>query len=180
MKSNKLEKILLVLLAVCAVISLGLYLNRNKVKDELVFHNSGEEVATIKVSISGEVVRPGDYVVKKDSRLQDVIYAAGGVTGIADIKKLDADTRLMDGMTIEVPAVADNRIPKVVPVVNINTADAKTLCLIPGVGEVIAGRIIKYREENGKFNDISEIMNVNGIGEKTFARIKDFIKTEET
>ena len=99
---------------------------------------------------------------------------------VADTENIDIDARLLDGMTIDVPAIGDEKIPKALPVININTADAQTLCLIPGIGEVISERIIKYREENGEFTDISQIMNVNGIGEKTFAKIKDFIKTEET
>ena len=180
MKLEKIEKILVVVLIICSVASVGVYLSRSNVKDELVFHSAAKPESYINVSVTGEVINPGEYVVKKGSRLQDVIYAAGGVTGIADTKKLDADARLIDGMTIEVPSVEDESIPKALPVVNINTADAKTLCLIPGVGEVIAERIIKYREEKGGFKDTAEIMKVNGIGEKTFAEIKDFIKTEET
>ena len=149
MNLEKIEKILIVVLIICAISSLGLYMNRNKVEDELVFHNSGKAVAYIKVSVTGEVANPGDYVVQKDSRVQDVIYAAGGVTGIADTENIDIDARLLDGMTIDVPAIGDEKIPKALPVININTADAQTLCLIPGIGEVISERIIKYREENG-------------------------------
>lgn len=180
MKPEKIEKIVLVILAICAVISFGLYMNRNKVEDELVFHKSGDAEAYIKVSLTGEVSNPGEYAVQKDSRVQDVIYAAGGVTALADTKRIDADARVIDGMTIDIPAMGDEKLPKALPVININTADARTLCLIPGIGEVISQRIIEYREENGNFTDVSQIMNVNGIGEKTFAKIKDFIKTEET
>lgn len=63
--------------------------------------------------------------------------------------------------------------------ININTADAKELTLLPGVGEVIAERIITYRSENGGFDNIEEIMNVSGIGEDTFERLKPLIICEE-
>lgn len=60
-------------------------------------------------------------------------------------------------------------------IVNINTASVQELMTLTGVGESKAQAIIKYREENGKFNNINEIMNVSGIGEKAFEKIKDFI-----
>ena len=63
--------------------------------------------------------------------------------------------------------------------IDINSADAETLCFLPGIGEVLSARIIAYREENGPFKDISEIMNVEGIGEATFDKIKDYITAED-
>lgn len=63
--------------------------------------------------------------------------------------------------------------------IDINSADADTLALLPGVGEVLAGRIIGYREENGAFAEISDIMAVEGIGPGTFDKIKDYITAEE-
>ena len=60
-------------------------------------------------------------------------------------------------------------------VVNINTADVSKLSTLNGIGESKAQAIIKYREDNGKFTKIEDIMNVSGIGEKAFEKIKDFI-----
>jgi competence protein ComEA len=62
--------------------------------------------------------------------------------------------------------------------ININLADSETLSLLPGIGEVLAGRIVEYREKNGDFTDISEIMYVNGIGQSTFDKLKDYITVE--
>lgn len=59
--------------------------------------------------------------------------------------------------------------------ININTADAQTLDLLPGIGPSYAQRIIDYRTANGAFGTVEEIMNVSGIGEKTFAKMKDLI-----
>ncbi|NCB52572.1 MAG: helix-hairpin-helix domain-containing protein [Clostridia bacterium] len=63
--------------------------------------------------------------------------------------------------------------------ININSADAETLRLLPGIGEVLSERMIEYREENGPFGDISEIMEVEGIGQTTFDKIKDYITAED-
>ena len=63
--------------------------------------------------------------------------------------------------------------------ININTASASELTLLSGIGEGRAADIIKYREENGDFSRIEDIMKVSGIGEKTFEEIKDRITAEE-
>ncbi len=62
--------------------------------------------------------------------------------------------------------------------VNINTADKEALSSLPGVGPVIADRIIEYREKNERFKNKKEITNIKGIGEKTFQKIKDLIVVE--
>ncbi len=63
--------------------------------------------------------------------------------------------------------------------ININTADAETLCLLDGIGEKLSEEIVRYRDENGKFNNIEEIMKVHGIGEKIFAGVRDFIYVDD-
>ncbi|MBP3762234.1 MAG: helix-hairpin-helix domain-containing protein [Ruminococcus sp.] len=65
-----------------------------------------------------------------------------------------------------------------VPYIDINTAEKEDLTRIKGIGDYLADEIIYYRNETGGFNNIEEIMNVNGIGEKIFAEIRDFIYVE--
>lgn len=65
------------------------------------------------------------------------------------------------------------------PYINLNTADITELCRLSGIGEVTAGRIVEYREANGGFNNIEEIMLVSGIGEKTFEAIRDMIYVDD-
>lgn len=62
--------------------------------------------------------------------------------------------------------------------IDINSADAETLALLPGIGDTLAARIVRYREENGAFKKISDIMSVDGIGQATFDKIKDYITAE--
>lgn len=66
-------------------------------------------------------------------------------------------------------------MPSIPLYIDLNTADAQTLCLLNGIGEKLSEEIIRYRDENGKFNNIEEIMMVHGIGEKIFADVRDFI-----
>ena len=63
--------------------------------------------------------------------------------------------------------------------INLNAADAASLCTLPGIGEKLAGRIIEYRESYGPFHSIEELMDVSGIGEKKFAAVKDLIYVGE-
>ena len=59
--------------------------------------------------------------------------------------------------------------------VDINTASAEDLAQLPGVGDKVAERIVNYREKNGRFQKVEEIMNVRGIGEKTFVKLRDHL-----
>ena len=61
--------------------------------------------------------------------------------------------------------------------ININTADLYTLMSLPGIGETLSNRIIAYREDNGNFQSIEDLMNVNGIGEAKFEQIQNYITT---
>lgn len=75
--------------------------------------------------------------------------------------------------------IDENNKPNDELFININTADLGALCLLNGIGETIAAEIIKYREENGGFRNIEEIMNVNRIGEKIFNKIRDNIYVDD-
>ena len=63
--------------------------------------------------------------------------------------------------------------------ININTAPVETLALLPGIGEILAQRIVEYREANGPFSSIYELTNVYGIGQQTMFDVERFIKLED-
>lgn len=124
----------------------------------------------ITVYVEGEVVNPGVYTLKDSDRIEDAIEAAGGFTPDADQSALNLAASLRDGDQIHVYKVGD--VPQKV---NLNTAETLLLEALPGIGEVLAQRIIDYRSENGPFQQIDDLTKVEGIGPATFENLKDKI-----
>ena len=139
------------------------------------------------VHITGAVPRPGVYALPEGARVQDVISAAGGFLAEADKQFINLARILEDGELLEIPyaegfsPVIPTPIPDLVlpgsesDLVNINTAASFELESLPGIGPTIAQRIVDYREQNGPFLSIEDIVNVSGIGPGIFERIKDLI-----
>lgn len=148
---------------------------------------SGEE--TVVVHICGAVQAEGVYTLPAGSRYLDAVEAAGGFTEEAAEDYLNLATVLTDGEKIVVPteeeavsleaeeaAANASEEEESDGLVDINTADREELMTLTGIGEVKADAIIAYREEHGDFETIEDIMNVSGIKEGAFAKIKDQIK----
>ena len=145
--------------------------------------------APLVVDVAGAVARPGVYTLPADSRVQDAIQAAGGTLPDADTRSLNLAELLQDGMRVLVPTrppptftpdpeatVPVRMAPSVILFpININTATQAELESLPEIGPVTAQKIIAYREAHGPFATIEEIMDVPGIGPKTFEQIKDLI-----
>ncbi|MGN0330876.1 MAG: helix-hairpin-helix domain-containing protein [Kineothrix sp.] len=139
------------------------------------------EESTLFVHICGEVAEPGVYELPEGSRIYEAVEAAGGFTEAAEPGYVNLAQVLADGQQVEIPdrksaagikqqeAAADHGL------VDINTAGKPELCTLPGIGESRAESIIAYREKNGGFARIEDIMKVEGIKEGMFARIKDKI-----
>ena len=149
---------------------------------------NGVEISTLFVHICGEVMRPGVYELPEGSRVYEAVEAAGGIRdgGAADYLNL-AET-LKDGMKLEVPSEsqaeewkAQGIKPAADPeakarhMVNLNTATREELMSLRGIGESRAEDIIHYREAFGGFKSIEDIMNVSGIKDAAFEKIKDSI-----
>lgn len=142
-----------------------------------------EEVSYI--HIAGEVARPGVYPIEKGEILQDVIEEAGGLTSKADISQVNLALKLEDEMKITIPEIgaSQDTVPNALieagntsgSKININAASKEELMSLPSIGDVRAEAIIQYREKV-PFRKIEDIMNVSGIGEKTFEGIRDLIK----
>ncbi|OEF96899.1 hypothetical protein BHF71_04000 [Vulcanibacillus modesticaldus] len=145
-----------------------------KVKDTV-----NEEKQDVVVDIKGEVNKPGVYQVDVNDRIQDVITIAGGVTEEADLSQVNLAMKVRDEMVIYIPKtgekLASNPINLNMGKISINNSDINQLMMLDGIGEAKAKAIIEYRNTNGSFKTIEEIMKVPGIGAKIFAQIKDEI-----
>lgn len=144
-----------------------------------------EEVSSILVFIAGAVNRPGVYEFSEGDRVFDAIKSAGGLTASADPLCVNQAALLSDGeqLIIYEKAAEDEQdlSPGNVsvgkdPRIDINTADKALLMTLPGIGEAKAEAIISYREANGAFSSGEELMNVSGIGEALFSKLKEKIR----
>lgn len=133
----------------------------------------------IYVYVCGHVNNPGIVCVRQGDRIYKAIELAGGMSEDADINAINQADYVSDGQKIYVPSLGENYTiqsgEEVNGLININTADANSLMSLPGIGESRAEAIISYRDTNGSFGTIEDIMNVAGIKEAAFAKIKDYI-----
>jgi len=140
------------------------------------------------VHVVGQVHRPGVVRLPPGSRVLDAVQAAGGPTSSADLNHLNLARPVADGEQIVVPKPGETLPAGVVPgiagggvgstsagsvggLVNLNTADAAALDSLPGVGPVIAQRILDWRTQHGRFTSVNELGEVSGIGDKLMAQI---------
>lgn len=153
-----------------------------------------ETPAIIIVHIEGEVLLPGVYELNEGARVNDLVEMAGGLTPEAD-RRINLAQKLQDEVFVYVPSMdEDNRednhelIPsshniafqptgsaQTSSLVNINTADQKSLETLTGIGPVLAERIIVYREEKGPFQQLQDLKKVTGIGDKRYQDIENDI-----
>lgn len=144
---------------------------------------AGESGSEICIYICGCVKNSGVYNLPAGSRVCDAIEAAGGYTKDADLKYWNQAQQMSDGMMIYVPSVDEKlETPEQSGAasteegkININTGTKEELISIPGIGESRAESIIKYREENGDFSSIEDIMLVSGIGNSLFEKMREYI-----
>ncbi len=137
------------------------------------------ETANIVVYVAGAVQRPGVYEMAAGDRVADALQAAGGVLPDADPSSLNLASRLHDGEKIAVPRVGETPPSTGSPgnrPVNLNLASEAELDQVPGIGPVLAQRIIDYRESHGGFKDISELKQVEGIGPKKYEDLKERVE----
>ena len=149
---------------------------------------------TMKVYISGEARRPGVYELPADARLDDALQAAGGPTSDAALEFVNLAKRLSDEDHIHIPGQSEGsagvaRTEASLPQssageaaqggsgrLNINTATAEELTSLPNIGPSRAAAIVDYREREGPFGSVDELMNVGGIGEKITDSIRDLVE----
>lgn len=148
------------------------------------------------VDVKGAVKKPGVYEVKPGMRVVDGIELAGGLTESADRKNINMALQLSDQQVVYIPIKGEIKDfdPKHLmgtagnagneslassssagELVNINTADKNALLTLNGIGDKKADQIISYREKQGGFKTIDDLKQVQGIGDKIFADLKDSI-----
>jgi len=158
-----------------------------------VVTESEPKTTMIMVDIGGAVNDPMVAELEEGSRVEDAINAAGGVTEEADLTEINRAAFLEDGDKILIPEKQDVALNDISNAtdgsakgsytsysddrININTAGSEELQQLDGIGPVTAEKIIEYREKSGNFKTIEDIKNVSGIGEKTFDKLKDDIRT---
>jgi competence protein ComEA len=138
----------------------------------------------MRVSIEGAVATPGVVVVAPGARLNDVAAAAGGFTDEADFTDLNLAGRVGDGESVFIPALGDQlagspdtsvTASSAGGLVDINTASVQDLDALPGIGEVLANRIVDYREANGPYSTVDELAQVDGISPRMVETLRPLV-----
>lgn len=133
---------------------------------------SRQKPETIEVQIKGEVLHPGLYSIPNGSSIQDLIAVAGGLKDSADPDDWPLGREVRSQEVIFIRAKTESGQPDRI---SINTADQNELMELPGIGEASASRILAYRELH-PFTCVEELMNVPGIGQKKFEKLRDRIR----
>ena len=197
--------ILCTIIVVLGGIIFILYKNNSSSKEEIVdIFEEPEEIKEeesnskkVIVDIKGMINNPGVYEVDSNLRVNDVIELAGGLKEGADTSNINLAKLVSDAMTIIIYSTEEvlEKFKQEVCIcncpyiqndacinsnndnnlININTAGIEELTTLTGIGDVKAEAIIKYRSEVGKFKTKEELLNVEGIGEALFEKIKDNI-----
>jgi len=199
---KKVGKILLIATTVIILLTtLGLSLNNVQKKRNLISSvqperefTDGQNSLKVQIYVTGEVVNPGIVEVEKGATILDAVTACGGFTEMASLNinlvySLDRNVTLIikskdngGGATVLETTgdaiIIDSENGLIDGKININHADAGALGLLPGIGEKTALDIIEFRSNNGLFASIEDIMNVPGIKESKFSKIKDYISVE--
>lgn len=161
----------------------------DKIKSDSEPQNNSKQKKIV-VYICGAVKKPGVYEFKSGSRVYDAVKAADGFKKHAVKTAINQARYLEDGEQISIPTIKEFKTnsskeeikqdktassPANDKLININTASASELTSLSGIGQSRADAIIEYRETNGSFKDISDIMKISGIKEGVFNKIKNKI-----
>ena len=131
-----------------------------------------EVVNYVYVDVKGEVLNPGVYRVSDKCRIFQVLEIAGGLSENSDTTSVNLAAKVVDEQIIRIPKKEELVTSTII---NINTATASELDLLPGIGYTTATNIIDYRTNIGLFKTKEEIKLVSGIGDAIYEQIKDLI-----
>lgn len=137
----------------------------------------------IRVHVTGAVTVPGVYTLSESARVEEAIQAAGGLQEEADPQLLNLAATLADGQRLYIPPTQDVTLTTddrginldASSLVNINTASFAELDSLPGIGEVKSQAILDYRQKNGLFTALEDLMKVEGISQSLFEKLEGLI-----
>lgn len=146
--------------------------------------NEKTEVSETKiyVQVSGAVVSPGVYELAEGSRIFEAVALAGGITEDADASQINQAQKLSDGEMIYIKYQGEEDTQGIVTEqqtderINLNTATEEQLMTLPGIGQAKAKSIIAWREANGGFTQIEDLMKIEGIKEGIYSKIESSIR----
>jgi competence protein ComEA len=196
---KKYEKQLYIVLLLAVVAVLFLFSKEREYNEQSFFNESTpvektmqveekkkeeKKSSSIFVDVKGAVAHRGVYEVQETARVKDVIALAGGFTKEADQTKVNLAAKVHDEMVVYVPKIGEEMSEMVIATsgnsanngdgkININTASLEEIQELDGIGPAKAAAIIAYREENGPFQKVEDLLNVTGIGEKSLEKIKE-------
>jgi len=156
--------VFLVIAAIAGGVMLAVQHSRSQ-PVEIVLSQTEPPELSGEICIGGAVANPGIYPLREDDTMLALLLDAG--------VELDAD---LSHIELYVPREGEEQSPQKI---DINRAQPWLLEALPGIGEVLAQRIVDYRSQNGPFRRIEDLLNVSGIGPATFEQIKDFITVSD-
>ena len=167
---KKAEFAVIALTLLCLAFTAGFFIGRSTSVGVVTIQKNSAADAESSISIS---YNPDVQISGTDDANTETPGTDAGTAG----NTVSSAPEPSGGGAAETPAAVshDSGDADAAVLVNINTATAEQLDILPGIGEVLAGRIIEYREKNGGFSSTVEIMEVSGIGEKKYGDIKDMI-----
>ena len=158
--------LIILLIIILSAVSI-LVIRRPSRSQEIIIATEVPSVQKVEISVSGQVENPGIYLVNDSDTIGDIVAMAGG----------DTTGDYSDVIINLSPTISD--VSEESQKININTAAEWLLDALPGIGSERAEAIIAYREQNGDFLYVEELMQVPGIGEATFEALKDYIKVAD-
>ncbi len=135
--------------------------------------------AELYVHVSGAVNAPGLYLLPASARVVDAVAAAGGLAADADRDAVNLARPVTDGEQVVVPRVGEASATEASggdERIDLNSATAEELDTLPRIGPALAERIIAWRDENGRFATVEDLLSVSGIGEKMMSAIRPLVR----
>ena len=176
--------VVLVIAALTVTVAIGILRGASTPVEQVVVDGSGtadaETPAALYAHVSGAVAMPGLYVLRAGARVVDAVAAAGGFTPEADEAAINLARPITDGEQLHVPAAGETTAADPASPgdgrVDLNTADVAALDTLPRIGPALAQRIIDWRDANGRFTSVEDLLAVPGIGDKMLAALRDLVR----